>query len=344
MTNLTGKKSSRIMFTRIVCVMSCMLILLLSPAAALNGAAYGLALWYRTLFPTLMPFMVLSNFIVYTGCAKPIGILLAPLTKLLHLSAASGYCILIGFVCGYPMGAYVCGCLNETGTIDDDTAMLLAPVCNNVSPMFMISYICMSCLGDKALSKTVICLLIGSAFVGMFVLRYLWWIKKEHGRRKISSPADADGRMGHKRRTAIQQREDTEHRIIELTTSEALSHSVENALTASLKLCIYVMLFSTAGAMIGNIKILPDIAKAVLISMMEITAGLDKISELNIEYNYKILLMLTATAFGGLSSVFQTMSLWSGRRFSVGRYMACKICIACITALAVLFLIITGIL
>ena len=65
------------MFTRIVCAMSCMLVLLLSPAAALNGAAYGLALWYRTLFPTLMPFMVLSNFIVYTGCAKPIGVLLA---------------------------------------------------------------------------------------------------------------------------------------------------------------------------------------------------------------------------------------------------------------------------
>ena len=149
---------------------------------------------------------------------------------------------------------------------------------------------------------------------------------------------------GHRSRIAVQQREDTEHRIIELTTSEALSHSVENAITASLKLCIYVMLFSTAGAMIGNIKILPDIAKAVLISLMEITAGLDKISELNIEYNYKILLMLTATAFGGMSSVFQTMSLWSGRRFSVGRYMACKICIACITALAVLFLIITGIL
>ena len=76
------------MFTRIVCAMSCMLVLLLSPAAALNGAAYGLALWYRTLFPTLMPFMVLSNFIVYTGCAKPIGVLLAPLTKLLHLPAA----------------------------------------------------------------------------------------------------------------------------------------------------------------------------------------------------------------------------------------------------------------
>ena len=96
--------------------------------------------------------------------------------------------------------------------------------------------------------------------------------------------------------------------------------------------------------MIGNIKIPPDIAKAVLISLMEITAGLDKISELNIEYNYKILLMLTATAFGGMSSVFQTMSLWSGRRFSVGRYIASKICIAFITALAVLFLIITRIL
>lgn len=344
MTNLPGKKSNSIMFTRIVCVMSCMLILLLSPTAALNGAAYGLALWYRTLFPTLMPFMVLSNFIVYTGCAKPIGVLLAPLTKLLHLPAASGYCILIGFLCGYPMGAYVCGCLNETGTIDDDTAMFLAPLCNNVSPMFMISYICMSCLGDKAFSGTVICLLMGSAFVGMFLLRYLWWIKNERGRRKISSPADVEGRTGHRSRTSIQEREETERRIIELSTSEAFSRSVENALTASLKLCIYVMLFSTVGAMIADIKFLPDIAKAGLMSLMEITAGLDKISELNITYNYKILLMLTATAFGGMSSVFQTMSLWNGKCFSIGRYITCKLCIAFITALAVLCLIITGIL
>ena len=128
--------SDRRLLFRICFVIAAMLLLLLSPVAALKGASYGLMLWYRTLFPTLMPFMVLSNFIVYTGCARPLGALLKPITRLFKLPLSAGYCIICGFLCGYPMGAYVCGSLNEVGELDDETAAFLAPICNNVSPMF----------------------------------------------------------------------------------------------------------------------------------------------------------------------------------------------------------------
>ena len=156
---------------RITAVIIFMFLLLTSPVAALEGASYGLTLWYRTLFPTLMPFMVLSSFIVYTGCAKPIGTVFLPLTKLLKLPQSAGYCILTGFLCGYPMGAYVCGQLDETDELDEQTSAFLAPVCNNVSPMFMISYICISCIGDIKYSLPVMAVLIGSAFGCMIFFR-----------------------------------------------------------------------------------------------------------------------------------------------------------------------------
>ncbi len=311
---------------RITVVIICILLLLLSPMTALAGASYGLTLWYRTLFPTLMPFMVLSSFIVYTGCAKPIGTALWPLTRLLKLPESSGYCILTGFLCGYPMGAYVCGQLDETGGLDEDTSAFLAPMCNNVSPMFMISYICLNCLGDVKYSKLVIAVLMGTALGCMIIFRIpVVWNKKRTAGTFKASVTVQDEACG-------------------ISIGEAVTRSVESALAASLKLCIYVMLFSVAGAMIDNIMYIPDTAKAALMSLMEITAGLDKISHLNIELKYRILMMLSFTAFGGMSSVLQTMSLWSGKRFRIKSYILYKLGIASATALVVLFLIVVGIL
>ena len=311
---------------RITAVIIFMFLLLTSPVAALEGASYGLTLWYRTLFPTLMPFMVLSSFIVYTGCAKPIGTVFLPLTKLLKLPQSAGYCILTGFLCGYPMGAYVCGQLDETDELDEQTSAFLAPVCNNVSPMFMISYICISCIGDIKYSLPVMAVLIGSAFGCMIFFRLPSSI---HNKENMDD-SRCTGKMTDKN--------------INVSTSQALTRSVENALSASLKLCIYVMLFSIAGSIIGQISFIPDTTKAALMSLMEITAGLDKISGLDIALKYKILMMLSFTAFGGMSSVLQTMSLWSGKNFHLKSYILYKLGIAAFTTLTTLLLIVIEIL
>lgn len=326
---------------RILCAAVCMIILLLSPSTALSGAAYGLALWYRTLFPTLLPFMVLSNFIVYTGCARPIGSLLWPVTRLLRLPQSAGYCMLTGFLCGYPMGAYVCGSLNETGELPDDTAAFLAPVCNNVSPMFMISYISMSCLGSKEYSGLVIAVLMGSAFIGMFILRWLMYV---HGRMKKPKSVETKKHFEVKKIEKKKIEDKLAAQSFSLSTSEALVRSVDSALMAGLKLCVYVMLFSIVGAMIDALPFFDDMTKAALMSLMEITAGLDKTAKLDISLDLKLGMMLVFTAFGGMSSVLQTMSLWAGARFQAGKYIFLKLGIMLTTAAAVLLLIVIGIL
>lgn len=326
---------------RIVCAAVGMIILLLSPSTALSGAAYGLSLWYRTLFPTLLPFMVLSNFIVYTGCARPIGSLLWPLTRLLRLPQSAGYCMLTGFLCGYPMGAYVCGSLNGTGELSDDTAAFLAPVCNNVSPMFMISYISMSCLGSKKYSGLVIAVLMGSALIGMFIIRWLMYV---HGRMKKPKSVKAKKYFEDKKNEEKRLGEKMAVQNCLLPTSEAFVRSVDSALMAALKLCVYVMLFSIAGAMIDALPFFDDMTKAALMSLMEITAGLDKISKLDISLDLKLGMMLVFTAFGGMSSVLQTMSLWAGAHFQAGKYIFLKLGIMLTTAVAVLLLTVIGIL
>lgn len=309
-----------------VVVISCMFILLIKPQASLRGAEDGLLLWYKTLFPTLMPFMVLSNFIVLTGCAKPIGRLLATLTRLLRLPVQAGYCILVGLLCGYPMGAYVCAGLNAAGELNEEDTEYLAPVCNNVSPMFMISYIALGCLGNGTYIPKVILSLVGGSILGMFILR----IPKYTAKYTPTS-------------IKVSQNVTSVHTTGLLPISSALNRSIENALMASLKLCIYVMLFSVAASIISEINFLSDTVKAGLVSLCEITAGLNKLTLLNIPIRIKFMLMMVFTAFGGFSSLFQTMSLSSGAHFNIGKYIAYKVVTALVTALLVLLVEAIGI-
>ena len=77
-----------------------------APETALSAAREGLLLWFRTLLPSLLPFMILSNFLISFNCIEK---LLSPLRKiwavLFGLSPCGAYVLLLGTLCGYPMGA-----------------------------------------------------------------------------------------------------------------------------------------------------------------------------------------------------------------------------------------------
>ena len=76
---------------------------------SIAGASSGLMLWYQSIVPALLPAMILSSLIVQTGAADYITILLQPLTKRLFCIRAEGtYCVLIGMLCGYPIGVKTC--------------------------------------------------------------------------------------------------------------------------------------------------------------------------------------------------------------------------------------------
>ena len=76
------------------------------PKLTLEASREGLLLWFRTLLPTLLPFMILSNFLIRFNCIEKI---LNPFRKIwaaiLGLSPYGAYAYLLGLLCGYPMGA-----------------------------------------------------------------------------------------------------------------------------------------------------------------------------------------------------------------------------------------------
>ena len=81
-------------------------ILLFFPSLVFEGAKMGLNLWFFTLVPTLLPFMVFSNILIQSRLIEHLLFLPGLFTrKYLHLSPAGLYAFLCGFFFGYPSGA-----------------------------------------------------------------------------------------------------------------------------------------------------------------------------------------------------------------------------------------------
>ena len=84
-------------------------LLLTHPALSFQGASRGLLLWYQTVLPTLLPFMICSNVIVSLDGIRLLTAPMRPVLKgLFGLSDSGCYVLVSGLLCGYPMGAKTC--------------------------------------------------------------------------------------------------------------------------------------------------------------------------------------------------------------------------------------------
>ena len=124
--------------------------ILVYPTEALKAAREGLNLWLNVMIPTLLPFLICTGILVQTGL---ISRLLAPFKTLwkivFGISPAGAYAVLVGMLCGYPMGAKTTSDLYENGQITKKEAEYLLTFVNQPSPVFVRTYLCQICLNDR---------------------------------------------------------------------------------------------------------------------------------------------------------------------------------------------------
>ena len=75
-------------------------------------------MWLNVLLPVLLPFLILTGILIHTNMA---GKLLQPVeviwNKVLGVSAAGAYAVIVGALCGYPVGAKITSDLYENHQI-----------------------------------------------------------------------------------------------------------------------------------------------------------------------------------------------------------------------------------
>ena len=143
------------------------------PYASYKGASSGLMLWFLNVLPTLLPFIIISNMMIKLNIAGRISHMLYPiLGRLFHISPNGSYPILIGFLSGLPMGAKSTADLVCSGKIDNKEGNFLLSMCNNASPIFIMSYIATSQLKIRY-KATFVFLIYGSSIISAISYRLI---------------------------------------------------------------------------------------------------------------------------------------------------------------------------
>ena len=288
--------------------------LLATPAQGLLAARKGLDLWLHTLVPTLLPFLILSGFLIHSGLVEQLSVLLSPiLGRLFSISPSGCFAVLSGFLCGYPVGAKVVGDLSRNNRIHPEEARYLLGFVNNASPAFVLTFLLAEQLGDPSFRLPALLILYGTPVL------YALLTKKTYLKRRAAHPYESKEKASQ----------------VQLNFG-LLDACIYDAANTLLKIGGYVILFSVLAKMMENLRFLPSAIRLLLTGMLELTNGIPGIMDV-FQGKTAFKLLIPLTAFGGFSALAQTASVLKGPNLSLRCYCFAKAVITLLAAAAVLF-------
>lgn len=108
------------------------------PQESVNASTRGLDMWWKIVFPSLLPFFIVSEMLIGFGVVKFIGVLLEPLMRpLFRVPGVGGFVWAMGMASGYPAGAKLTARLRQEGQLSKVEAERLVTFTNCSNPLFI---------------------------------------------------------------------------------------------------------------------------------------------------------------------------------------------------------------
>lgn len=293
-------------------------LILLFPNLSFTYAASGLHLWFERMVPTLMPFMILSSLMIRQNISETfIGLFYPVFGKLFCMSKNCVYCLFLGFLCGFPMGARTVSEVYERQSISKKEATFLLAFCNNIGPIYYISFL----LPYTALfeAKKLPFLLFGMyglpLLYGIFLRYSGFGLPKEGTFMQNGLPG----------------------KTCPENFSVSLDHAMQGAVNSITTLGGYMILCNLLNLIPHALtyfcnRSASELTLAKFNCLLEITSGIGRIGDA------APLFLLTILPLGGLSCIAQTASMLKNTNLSIKNYIFHK-SIQCLLAFTYYFLL-----
>lgn len=289
----------------VVLVCAFVLALLLMPARFSAAVSEGVSLCLRAVIPSLFLFLCAAELIrrlrLFGRLTRRIGRLLQPL----HLPPTVMPCLLLGAVCGFPVGAReICAARQERALTNKQASYALS-LCSGASPAFLAAFV-----GER---------LFGSAGHGLLI----WGIS-------LISSLLVNGWLCRRVLTG----EPTHGNFSPMTAMPSfcpcLLSSIRAAGRTLFSICALIVFFSSLSTVLaGLIPSLTEGLSALLFGVIEMTGG---IAFLSCPTPFAAALCAGLTAFGGLSITAQTMLFARQAGLSIRPYLLGRLLSALLAA------------
>lgn len=283
--------------------------MLLFPLDAFQASCRGLNLWFETVLPSLLPFIILSNILISMDVISLLSGRISHLWKILFGTSSYGaYVFFLGLMCGYPMGAKLCADLWKSGKLSEDEANYLLTFTNNASPVFISSFLVLNIWKNQNFMFPAFAILYGANILCMTIFRIRNFLFKN---KKTITACET---VFHKKEVSLSE-----------SIGKLIDTSIMNGFEVITRLGGYIILFSLIASMTEKIFASYTVLLPAIAGIMELTTGVHTIatSVWNIKTQYAAIFF--CTAFGGISTLAQTRSVLQGTPLSFRTYCTAKI-------------------
>jgi len=310
------------------------LSLVFFPDASLEAAKSGLDLFLYVVFPSLLPFFILSEVMLGLGVVHFIGVLFEPLMRpLFRVPGEGAFALSMGLAAGYPMDAVITARFRKMNLCNRVEGERLLAFTNTADPLFILGAVAVGMFSMPALGGVLALAHYMSALAVGLVFRY-------HGLRTPPSTRDRP-RTGHivvrAARALVKQREE-DGRPLGRLVGDAVNDSVKTLLM----ICGFIMLFSAFVAIAEKVGLAryvgwpfevvfalfgvsPALVPAAVAGVLEIDLGTIAASRAAAPFIERALVAGAIIAWSGLSVHGQVASVITGTDIRMGPFVLARV-------------------
>lgn len=114
-------------------------MMLTNPQMVYEAAVFAVDTWWKSVIPALLPFFIVSEFLMAVGLMECLAVWTEPIMRpLFRLSGGSALAIVMGFVSGTPTAANITAGLYKKNLCTKDEAERLLAFTNNSGPLYIL--------------------------------------------------------------------------------------------------------------------------------------------------------------------------------------------------------------
>ncbi|WP_181348933.1 sporulation integral membrane protein YlbJ [Thalassobacillus sp. CUG 92003] len=313
--------------------LSIAVFLIMQPSVALSASTDGLDLWWKVVFPSLLPFFITAELMVSFGVVKWIGTLFEPFMRpLFRVPGTAGFVWTMGMASGFPVGAKLTVTLRNQGVLTKTEAERLVCFSNASNPLFIFGVIAVGFFHDESLGLLLAASHYGGNLLVAFLMRFYRY-NDPHVRTIRHKGAILKEAFKNMHASRIEDR-----RPLGKILGDAVTTSVQTLLMIG----GFIILFSVINRMLessgfyliiiksfettfSHVSINENLFLGLFSGILEITTGSQMVSETEALLIVKLVVVAFVLGFNGFSIQAQVASILANSDISYFPYFISRI-------------------
>lgn len=309
-----------------------------------EAAVRGLKIWWEVVFPSTLPFIVLSEVLMGLGVVHFVGVLLEPLMRpLFNVPGTGGFILAMGFSSGYPVAAKLTTRLREQGSVTQAEGERLVSFTTTGDPLFVMGAVAIGFFHSEQMGLILALTHYSSALVIGLLYRFhtpFATVSKPLERTRLPLPLRALQAM-HRARLHDAR-----------PFGKLMGDAVQSALNTLFMIGGFIIVFSVLIQLFSAIQLThlfstllsiflvpfgfpPAFSQAIIAGLFEVTLGAQAASAVpdGVSMVWKAAIASAVLSWGGLSVHAQVASILSETDIRVAPYLFARAAHALLAAI-----------